>query len=578
VIRSDQFAYSERARAIRSIAPLDQPRTPSILISANSLHNHILIISISIFVIEEENWDGDFDFAPSPPRSPILAITPITCSQTTNSNNGTPPLPSQQENNRQQLGCYHSNSDLRSVSAIPRHTSTLGRSAKFPSATRPQPGPTSHAQPPKSHDTPKVDEPNTTTAYSHQHQSMLGRLGSLKRWGHTSVSPSTTGRSNFVPVPVPTTNTNTSTPDPRLINPFWRVSIQGVKRFVGNHHHCDHREQQQQRRSDSPSTTLVGTLEKKKGHKDNDILPGAGNYHCSISFSSLVRGKLGATVEKSSRPKDATAAGRKSSDGRQRSPVAWATANPSVPHMLGQTAILTKAPRPPPKPLSPAPVGSSADTVAIIVQPVSYGHASLARASQGIGYGRSKLTPLPSSISTAASSRYQSSTTSAADSSSRKRTTSAATTATTSSQSQPSPISALPPFTLANSRPYQDSQRPSVVSRTRQATINPSPPRLPAIKSISKPRENAKPLPKTTPKTRSAATIGRLEGKSTAVHEAREVGMRRGSVGDSARSPGLQSRDGGDLKIPASIGMRQGSLKRELEAVKEFAASVDGPF
>ncbi|KIM28544.1 hypothetical protein M408DRAFT_329337 [Serendipita vermifera MAFF 305830] len=98
-----------------------------------------------------------------------------------------------------------------------------------------------------------------------------------------------------------------------------------------------------------------------------------------------------------------------------------------------------------------------------------------------------------------------------------------------------------------------------------------------------KPRGNGKPLPDVVGS--GAATVGRVEGHSAAAAAAaaalKDSRVRSGSAGDTSRvgatspSPSVGQRRTGDLKIPARISMRQGSLKRELEAVKEFATSVE---
>lgn len=124
-----------------------------------------------------------------------------------------------------------------------------------------------------------------------------------------------------------------------------------------------------------------------------------------------------------------------------------------------------------------------------------------------------------------------------------------------------------PPFSLAGVRP-QDP-RSLGPSHTRESTVRPGIPIHTQAEHTPKPRASGKPLPDVVS---GAATVGRLEGKSTAAATAKDVRSRSGSAGDAP----AHGRRIGDLKIPARISMRQGSLKRELEAVKEFATSVEG--
>ena len=409
----------------------------------------------------------------------------------------------------------------------------------------------------------------------------------------------------------------------RGINPFRRVSIPGVKRFVGESSTVSHHQDQQGRpEQERAGTSPAGTPEKEKKEKEKN---GSGGHvhHRTISFSALARGKL--VPEKALKHKEKDGAtpitGRKSSDGRESiSPVSNGGSHlpPSIgPHTLGRTAALAKAPKPPLKALAQASSleegHGRADARAVPI-PTSTSSTAVSSSSarrhadwtSTVSSMRMVPIPVPSSISTTTSTGYQSSATSAApSSSSHKRTTSSATTATSMSSRSPpsSPISTSPPpfppppLTGGSSQPYQDPPlRPLGPSHTRDATIKPSAPvsssssssfakGYSAGENTPKPRANAKPLPDIViPHAAStAATVGRLEGKSASSAVTREAGMRRGSAGDSTRvvtphhgAPNHPQRGVGDLKIPARISMRQGSLKRELEAVKDFAAHIDG--
>ncbi|PVF94144.1 hypothetical protein CPB86DRAFT_789318 [Serendipita vermifera] len=120
----------------------------------------------------------------------------------------------------------------------------------------------------------------------------------------------------------------------------------------------------------------------------------------------------------------------------------------------------------------------------------------------------------------------------------------------------------------------------------REQTVKPTLP-LPSSKapgqseSTPRARDNVKPLPSgdghtgsTAYNSSGAATMGRVSGSQVNRERQEPVG-RRSSAGEANRPGGSMSRRGGELKIPARISMKQGSLKRELEAVKEFATSVE---
>ncbi|KAG8803308.1 hypothetical protein FRC18_007331 [Serendipita sp. 400] len=102
--------------------------------------------------------------------------------------------------------------------------------------------------------------------------------------------------------------------------------------------------------------------------------------------------------------------------------------------------------------------------------------------------------------------------------------------------------------------------------------------------------KTSKALPPTTTTTTAdlltsgAMTMGRVSGSNAMMVERKEKegGVRRSSVGANADSSTTTtattttpSRRRGDLKIPTMISMKQGALKRELEAVKEFATGVE---
>ncbi|KAG8776793.1 hypothetical protein FRC16_004403, partial [Serendipita sp. 398] len=109
-----------------------------------------------------------------------------------------------------------------------------------------------------------------------------------------------------------------------------------------------------------------------------------------------------------------------------------------------------------------------------------------------------------------------------------------------------------------------------------------------SIHADSTPRalKTSKALPPTTTTTTTtdllssgAMTMGRVSGSNAMMVERKEKegGVRRSSVGANADSSTTTtpSRRRGDLKIPTMISMKQGALKRELEAVKEFATGVE---
>lgn len=81
---------------------------------------------------------------------------------------------------------------------------------------------------------------------------------------------------------------------------------------------------------------------------------------------------------------------------------------------------------------------------------------------------------------------------------------------------------------------------------------------------------NSKPLPNLPP----SMSLGKAGGSRAAL----EHGPRRSSSGDAVTKTGSTSSrsGGGTLKIPASISMKQEALKRDLNAVRDFASSIEG--
>ena len=412
----------------------------------------------------------------------------------------------------------------------------------------------------------------------------VGLVGLVRRASQTfrnneDTSPSSTSTSNAV-------SPSGSDEGRRGVNPFRRVSLTGVKRLVTDHHHHhapSRLSTEQTRDGDDeaehpPPQTLLelaaakrATATKAEAHKQEErqkekerkredkaehhgskASSAASHIRNSLNFASRLRSKSGGTDGKS----DAAASVQK--DPSANIGIA------RVPHTLGRTAALAKAPKPPVKSLiTGVATSSSEDTSSLSPSPAS-------------SRPRQQLPP-PLQMDTKSRSTTQSKSNVTVDSISRgtsRRREEGSTRHTREA-------TARPPLVAAATGASKSSLTSSQLDSTPRA--------FNSIKAL--PPDSRTSIPSEYRMTTSAAddraaqtptapaTMGRAMGASTSAVALEKKEPRRSSVGEAQRhAQGSSSRRGGELRIPSRISMKQGSLKRELEAVKEFAVSIEGMF
>lgn len=439
---------------------------------------------------------------------------------------------------------------------------SLGASSKLPSLGSTTAFPTS----------PSTTDVTSTPGLKSSSGSIRAKtLGLVRR-------ASQTFRNNDEPTPSTSTSNAAASPSGndegrRGMNPFRRVSLTGMKRLVtDHHHHPPSRLSTEQTRdgddeAEQPPQTLLELAaakraaaakaeaqkqeerqkekERKREEKEKEKAEHGGkttsHLRNSLNFASRLRSKSGGNDGKTE------VASNVHKDAGANIGVARA------PHTLGRTAALAKAPKPPVKSLMSGVASSSDDTSSLSASPAS-------------SRPRQQLPPVPTDSKPRSSATPSKS---AADSISRgtsRRREEGSTRHTREGTARP-PLSTTSASKSSSSGAQLDSTPRAFNSVKALPPTADSRAAIPAEYRMTNTADDRASLTPTT-----AATMGRAMGAT--VQEKKEP--RRSSVGEAQRhAHGSSSRRGGELRIPSRISMKQGALKRELEAVKEFASSVE---